>query len=280
MTIDTWLTAAQHQLAATDVPTARLDALILLEDCLQRDRALLLAHPETKLTETQLAQLTEQLQRRAAHEPLAYIRGHSEFYGREFYVDQHVLEPRPESETIIDQLLRLAAASPATGLIVDIGTGSGALVITAACELHANGRFQVVGTDIDPACLEVAKRNAKRHQADVRFLAGNLLEPLLNTTITSSAPIFALLCNLPYVPDEYPVNRAANHEPRLALYGGVDGLDLYRTLFAQLDDLSRQPRYIITETLPEQHSELTKIATAHGYVLMQRDDFIQVFHPS
>ena len=279
MTIDTWLTAAQRQLAAADVQTARLDALILLEDCLQRDRALLLAHPETKLSDTQLAQLTEQLQRRAGHEPLAYIRGHSEFYGREFYVDQHVLEPRPESETIIDQLLGLAAASTGTGadttpgLIVDVGTGSGALAITVACELHA----EVIGIDIDPACLEVAERNAGRHQADVKFMVGDLLVPLMNTTITSGTPIFALLCNLPYVPDDYPVNPAANREPRLALYGGADGLDLYRKLFTQIDGLAQQPRYVIAEALPEQHAELTKIATAHSFVLMLSDDFIQVF---
>src|SRR4051812_18199612 len=104
MTTQEWLRSAEDLLGAAEVNTARLDALVLLEDCLGRGRALLLAHPETELTDEQSVVLDGQLQRRARHEPLAYIRGRTEFYGREFYVDSRVLEPRPESETIIELL--------------------------------------------------------------------------------------------------------------------------------------------------------------------------------
>src|SRR4051812_18952492 len=89
------------------IGTARLDAMVLLEDCLSKDRAHLLAHPELELTAEQEKLLDAQIKRRLAHEPLAYIRGKTEFYGRDFLINKYVLEPRPESETIIDLLKKL-----------------------------------------------------------------------------------------------------------------------------------------------------------------------------
>jgi release factor glutamine methyltransferase len=272
MTIENWLQSAQKQLEAAGVATARLDTLVLLEDCLGRDRALLLAHPDTELTGEQISTLGEQLARRATHEPLAYIRGRTEFYGRQFTVDNRVLEPRPETETMID-LLKQTADSRGIGRIIDIGTGSGAIIITAALELE-NTSYDFEGVDIDQGCLEVARRNAASLAADVAFRSSNLLEAYLQ----SDLPIFALLCNLPYVPDNFQINTAAGHEPHIAIFGGPDGLDLYRTLFAQSQQLgSKKPRYILTEALPPQHYTLADVARSHGYRLGTTDGFIQRF---
>jgi release factor glutamine methyltransferase len=259
MIVSEWLSAAAQTLNAAGVTTARLDSLVLLEDCLQKERSHLLAHPETKLTNAQEKTLTTQLERRAQHEPLAYIRGTTEFYGRDFIIDHRVLEPRPESETIIELLKGLKL--PVKPQIVDVGTGSGMLAITAKLELP---QAVVTAVDIDPNCLAVGVQNAQKHQLDITFLEQDLYD----------GPADILLCNLPYVPDNFQINQAAMHEPRLAIFGGSDGLDLYRKLFSQL---KHKPTYILTESLPPQHETLAAIATEYGYTLAKTDDFIQLF---
>ncbi len=281
MHLDAWLAEATAQLSDAGVATARLDCLVLVEDLVHVDRALLLAHPERELTAEQLSVLDDWVARRATHEPLAYIRGRAEFYGRLFTVDKNVLIPRPESETIIDTLKnQLKTASHERPTIVDVGTGSGALAVTAALEIQNGQDARVIGIDIDPACLQVAVVNAMTLGADVQWLHGNLLEPLSGIELP---PNTILLCNLPYVPDNYPINQAAEHEPRLALFAGTDGLDLYRTLFQQLTGGTKQlqyfqPEYIIAESLPEQHSTLESIARHASYHTLGTDDFIQLFH--
>lgn len=267
MDIASWLRQSTALIQKSGIGSARLDCLLLLEDETGKDRAWLLAHPEFKLNDTQINILNTKVVQRQTHFPLAYIRGRSEFYGRSFYVNEHVLEPRPETETIITSLLALTA-SASWPTIVDVGTGSGALAITAKLELP---QAIVVGTDIDTSCLQVAKHNATDLAADVSFVQADLLEG------DSIASIDIVLANLPYVPDEYEINPAASHEPKLAIFGGADGLDLYRRLFDQLQAFPTRPEFIITEALPVSHVSLLGIAKDQNYNLVATADFIQVF---
>lgn len=270
MTIDTWLNKASQKLADASIATARLDVLVLLEDALGQDRAYLLAHADRELSNEQISILDEQIKRRARHIPLAYIRGRTEFYGRDFIVNDHVLEPRPESEMIIDLFKYLSHSDSMT--VADIGTGSGALAVTIKLDLPGTTVYAV---DIDANCLALTRRNAKRLNADVEVLEGNLLQPLLD----GNRKVDTLVCNLPYVPDGFHINTAATHEPRLAIFGGPDGLDAYRELFHQIGQVAPSPRYILTESLPPQHAELAEIANSAGYRLIRHEDFIQVFSP-
>lgn len=263
--LEQWLKSATKRLAAAGIGTARLDCLILLEDSFSRDRSYLLAHPELELSPTQATSLEKQLHRRMQHEPLAYIRGKTEFYGREFLLNRNVLEPRPESETMIE-LFKELPLSPES-YIADVGSGSGALGITAVLE-HPG--IQADFIDIDPLTLKVARANAKKHKISGAFYEGDLL----NAPKTSYE---VLLCNLPYVPDSYQINEAAAMEPRVAIFGGVDGLDLYRRLFGQIDTLKYKPTFILSESLPFQHTVLAKLARQHGYEQQQESDFIQLF---
>ncbi|MEO8863239.1 MAG: hypothetical protein ABI354_02870, partial [Candidatus Saccharimonadales bacterium] len=105
------------------------------------------------------------------------------------------------------------------------------------------------------------------------FYQGNLLE----TVPINIANPYIVACNLPYVPDSFNINEAAGHEPRHAIFGGADGLDLYRNLFAQINTLKQRPDYVITESMPPQHESLLSIASNHGYELVKSDDFIQAF---
>jgi release factor glutamine methyltransferase len=268
MTADEFLKNTTAELHQSGIATARLDCLILLEDELGQNRAHLLAHPETELTPAQLHRLQAKIARRVGHEPLAYIRGRAMFYGREFAVSPHVLVPRPESETMIDMLKALPL--PPQARVADIGTGTGCLGITAALELPG---AKVDLYDIDGAALVCARRNIRAHKLALDTYQENLLEH------AAGRPYDVLLANLPYVPDDYPVNDAARHEPPRALFAGADGLDVYRRFWAQLGSSAHKPAHILTEALPAQHADMQHLARDVGYKPVAANDFIQHFSP-
>lgn len=264
MTIQQFLTDNTKLLQMAGISTARLDVLVLLEDVLKRGRASLLAHAEDTIPEAKLALLNKYITQRKSHTPLAYIRGRAAFYGRDFAVNEHVLVPRPETESMIEILKTLSVSEPN---IVDVGCGSGCIGISAALEIPG---AKVTLLDIDKAALTVAKQNAMNLKADVAFVQNDLLEDF-------EQPVDVILANLPYVPDEYPINEAAKHEPSLALFAGDDGLDLYRKLWEQIKNLDDQPEYVLTEALTSQHAALAHIAKAAGYTLEQTDGLVQLF---
>jgi release factor glutamine methyltransferase len=273
MTTHYWLRVSTQFLQSKSITSARLDCLVLLEDTLKVDRAQILAEPLTEMTDPQVAHLQKLLIRRSKHEPLAYIRGRSEFYGRQFVIKPGVLTPRPESEALIDLLKGLVAEQrlPVAGAeaitIADVGAGSGALGITAALELP---NCQVELLEIDKTAAEIAQINVDKFTLHISVVLSDLLE-------ASQQDNQMLLCNLPYVPDDYPINKAAHHEPALALFGGSDGLDLYRRLFQSQKNKPRVPLFILTESLPAQHANLAALADDSGYQLTKTIDFGQLF---
>ena len=279
MTVNQYLNQAQKQLETAGIGTARLDALVLLEDVLGHDRAWVLAHPEHEISAEKARRLTNLLKRRSQHEPLAYIRGHTEFYGRKFVITSDVLEPRSESETLIDLLKALPvfdrldsstsvqrAKSRKTVKIGDVGTGSGALGITTALELQ---NTQVDLLDIDPKALKVAKINVDKFTLNLNVVKSDLLAD-------TRQDYDVLVCNLPYVPDNFEINLAAGREPKVAIFGGPDGLDIYRRLFKQIKARTVKPLYILIEALPTQHAVLDEVVRQAGYKIIKKNDFIQV----
>jgi len=264
MTSGNFLKTAEQKLKEAGISSARLDVLILLEDALHKDRAWVLAHPEQQIADSLARRLERKVSRRAGHVPLAYIRGHTEFYGRRFRVNRHVLEPRPESETMIEMLKKLKL--PPKPAIADVGTGNGAIGITAALEFPGS----IVDLyDISSGALAVAKHNTHLHEVRLHVRKMNLLSRPLR-------PYDVILANLPYVPDHWQINEAAMAEPKIAIFGGPDGLDIYRKFFAQLHRFTWKPKYIFTEALPPQHENLARAAAARGFKLFQTEDFIQI----
>lgn len=270
MDINDSLAKAETHLLNAGIATARLDCLVLFEDVLNTNRTQILAHPERELTEVEQQKISTMITQRAQHIPLAYIRGKTEFYGREFIITDRVLEPRPESETMIDILKTLPRSSHET--LIDIGTGSGALAITAKLELP--NETEVIATDIDSSCLALTKTNANNLKTQVTCYQGDLLDALPDEMHKKPA---VLLCNLPYVPDDFQINTAAMHEPRLAIFGGLDGLDIFRRLFKQIKHSFPGETFVLCESLPPQHAQLTEIAEAAAFKLMSEQDFIQLF---
>jgi release factor glutamine methyltransferase len=280
MTIGQWLKKSTQALLQTSIPTARLDAEVLLADELQKDRSWLNAHPEYELTEVAIKKLAAQIELRSKHEPLAYIRGKQEFYGREFIVSPDTLTPRPETETMIDLLLETMSSKQLKVerrlQIVDVGTGSGCIIITAALELAyqstINYQLSFTGLDVSEEALKIAQKNAQNLHVAIDFQKYDLTKAPLPLHPTHYTLITA---NLPYVPDDFHINLAASHEPQFAIYGGVDGLDYYRSLFSKLAD---DPNCIVfTESLPPQHEKLATIAQGHGFKCTNKQDFIQEF---
>lgn len=265
MTIGEFLPRATSQLQAAGIGTARLDILVLLEDALAISRASVLAHPERILSQEILHTLEQQLALREQHRPLAYIRGKVLFYGREFIVNEQVLIPRPETEDIVTELKGLALSGQSR--IADIGTGSGCLGITAALELP-NAAVDLY--DISNEALAVAAQNAQRLGARVQCLASDLLSSL-------RADYDVIITNLPYVPEHYPINKAAGFEPSLALFAGADGMNAYKQFWQQLQNLGHKPSFVLAESLPEQHHANAILARNSGYFLEKTTGFIQLF---
>lgn len=276
MIVQDWLPQAITQLKSAGVDTARLDAMVLLSDQIGCDRGYILAHPERRLSDLQLTELKKLLDKRATHMPLSYLRGKAEFYGREFVVGPGVLVPRPETEAMIDlfnQLLdelqghQQSSPNGKQWRVADVGTGSGVLGITAALE---QPEVHVSLLEIDTAAIKIAKTNVINLSTATPVIESDLLK-------NAAQDYDILLCNLPYVPDDYVINQAATHEPVMAIFGGADGLDLYRRLFTQIKIVANKPLYILTEALPQSHELLATLAGANGYEVIKTADFIQLF---
>jgi release factor glutamine methyltransferase len=204
--------------------TAGLDAQMLLAETIGAPREHLLAHPDDPLIPAQQAAFVSGLARLLAGEPLPYVLGWWEFYGRRFGVTPAVLIPRPETELLVDEALKVPRLRSDATCLIDLGTGSGCLAITLALELP--GR-RALASDVSREALRVARLNADLHRVRDRidFLCLDLASGLeLRQAV--------VLANLPYVSDEEA--GSLPHEPRLALEGGADGLVLLRRLFGQL----------------------------------------------
>ncbi len=237
-TVGAALQQARAALVASD--TVDLDAQVLLAHVLECERAFLFAHGETPLDCKTWTQFQSFLQRRAAGEPMAYILGKQGFYDLELMVTPSVLVPRPETELLLEEALRLTQDSPGA-TVADIGTGSGALAVTFA---RHRPQFEVYATDISADALEVARQNAEAQAASVSFFRGHLAQPLIERGIK----VDLLMANLPYIAsDELDTLAVSRWEPRQALDGGPDGLAYIRELLLQAPRVCRAGAHVLLE---------------------------------
>ena len=220
MTIRTALAQGAELLAREGVAEPRLTAEVLLGHAVHCDRAYFYAHPEQELRQVEWLHYGRYLDERMKGKPTQYITRRQEFYGREFRLTKDVLIPRPETELLIETIVNLR---PGPGVIVDIGTGSGAIAVTLALELNR----KVIATDLSFEALGVAKDNAIRLCAAVEFLQADLLQPFAPESVD------ILVSNPPYVPanDRASLQREVRDwEPAGALYGGPSGICVYERL--------------------------------------------------
>ncbi len=249
----------------------RFDALRILEETLSRNAAWAFAHAEASLDAFLWQSYAEAIARRAAGEPVAYIVGSVGFYGRTFAVTPAVLVPRPETEFIVEIACQTLRARPSAARVCDVGTGSGILAITLACELP---EARVTAIDISARALEVAARNAATHGvADrVEFLRGDTFGG-----IRSGVAFDCIVANLPYIrsDDLEPARTALGFEPVAALDGGSDGLAAYRTLLATAPLRLTAGGLMVMEAGSDTTSRLAELAAqrfgTRGCVHVHRD---------
>ena len=239
MTIKQALARARGVLVASNIEDASLETELLLREALKINRVQLYSELDRELIPEQREAFRRLIRRRLNHEPTAYITGHREFYGLDFFVAPAVLIPRPESELLVEKALELAQDC-ASFTVAEVGTGCGAIAISLALSLP---QAKIYATDISAAALKVALSNCQRHGVVDRvcLLAGDMLAPL-------PEPVDLIVANLPYVREsELSRINTAGFEPRLALNGGSDGLEKIRQLCLQINDKLRPGGCLLLE---------------------------------
>jgi release factor glutamine methyltransferase len=258
-----WLTDAAGQLERASLPTARLDAEVLLAHVLCRSRTWLHAHGDEMISTRQLTIADACLELRQDHVPVAYIIGHKEFYGRRFKVTPATLIPRPESEDIMTALSEL---NPTARTLLDVGTGSGCLGISAKL---AYPSLEVTLSDVSVQALDVARHNAHALSIKLTIIQSDLLQDVTDT-------FDIIVANLPYVDRAWEVAPDIAHEPSLALYAADAGLALIRSLIKQAPAHLTHAGHLILEADPCQHRAIIDYSAQHGYCLVKTIGYIVV----
>lgn len=265
MTISDWLRDATKQLKDIGIESNRLDAELILAHTLRKPRTYLHAHLDEEIDERRYDIANARLDLRLERTPLAYITGHKEFYGRSFAVTPSVLVPRPESEILVTWLLELTAGEITPKKLIDIGTGSGVLGITAKLE---RPHLDVLLTDIDAKALATAARNAERFGAHVVTRRDNLLD-------TQGYQADYIIANLPYVDAAWSdTSPELRHEPEHALYAPEGGLRLIYQLLPQLERWLIPGGIALLEADPTQHTAIRESAQSHGLSGIGSRDYI------
>jgi len=253
------LTEASAALRAAGIDDARADARALLSHTLARDHAFLIAHSEDELEPHACALFRERVRRRAAGEPVQYITGRQEFYGLDFEVSPAVLIPRPETELLVETALELLRGGGAPPLVCDVGTGSGCIPVAL---LHERRDAHAYGLDISPDALAVAARNAARHGAASRLtlLVSDCFDALDAVARTTNFNL--ITSNPPYIAERdiaHLQREVRDHEPRLALTPGGDGLSVIRRLVAEAPRFLEEGGHLIFEIGYDQHEAVASL---------------------
>ena len=264
-------------IASSSLP--RPETELLLTFLLNKNREFLLTHPETEINQTIYKKFKILEAKRLKNWPLAYLTGHKEFYGLDFKVSSATLVPRPETEMIAEKVIVLiksedTAELPETAprryrpFIIDLGTGSGAIIIALTKELKhlmptIYRRAQFSAVDISHSALKIAARNVKIHKLEkkIKFYRGDLLTPL---KLNNQPQDLIIAANLPYLTlKQIKESPTISREPKLALHGGRDGLKYYRRLFQQLKRITYRSATIFCEIDPGQTKKITALAARY-----------------
>jgi release factor glutamine methyltransferase len=266
-TIREALDAAISFLDGKDISGARLDAELLLAHTLRRDRAWLLAHDDDHLTNHQIADFEAFVSRRSEHIPVVHLTGTREFYELDMDITPEVLTPRVETEQMVEWAVKYASQQ---SRLIDVGTGSGAIAIAIAThrpDLH------ITATEISDQALTIARRNAKKHAAGLKFIKSDLWAAVPGRFDT-------IVTNLPYLRTDADLMPEVQREPAVALFGGPDGLDLYRRFLEGIPAHLVPGGYLFTECDPWQQQALIAAAATYGLKPIEQGYFILGFQLS
>jgi release factor glutamine methyltransferase len=267
-TIAEALREAARRLREAGVEESRREAASLLAHVIERDRAFLFTHDEDALSPEKLSLFRVLVERRAEGEPLQYIKGRQEFYGLDFEVTPDVLIPRPETELLVEKALELLRVYQAP-LICDVGTGSGCISVAL---LHERSDALALALDISPEALRVARRNAERHGVGAR------LTPLVSDCFDAlgagelkGARFPLIVSNPPYIAErdlEALQREVRDHEPRVALTPGGDGLRIIRRLVTEAPGFLEARGHLLFEIGFGQHEAVAALVNPRVWTLL------------
>jgi release factor glutamine methyltransferase len=246
--------------ARKGIESPRLNIEHLLADTLGKRRIDLYLEFDRTLSEKELVPLREKVQRRVEGEPLQYLLGSWDFFGRAFRTDQRALIPRPETEILVEIALKVIRAQPSSrNRLLDIGTGSGVLAITLALECP---NLSVVGSDVSPLALNLARENAEGHRLNrrIEWIESDLLQSVTGT-------FDVLVANLPYIPTAELAKLApeVRRDPQLALDGGSDGLAVIRRLVEDAPKVLTAGAFVILEVGFDQADRVADLMRAQKF---------------
>jgi release factor glutamine methyltransferase len=268
LTIADALREATEALRDSGVSEPSREAASLLSHALSRDRAFLVTHSDESLTADELRSYLSTVERRAAGEPLQYITGAQEFYGLDFEVNENVLIPRPETELLVETALEILKGTPSP-LVCDVGTGSGCIAISL---LHARRDARALVLDVSSAALEVAARNAARNGVADRidFLVSDCFDALASTE-REDARFDLVASNPPYIAEadlESLQREVRDHEPRVALTPGGDGLSVIRRLVSESPRHLKPGGHLLMEIGFDQHERVAALIDPRVWTLL------------
>lgn len=270
MTVHDILNEAYHAFEVAGIPSARLDAEVLLSCALGRDKLEFLKKPELTVDDTQISSFRKLVARRVQWEPVAYITGCKNFWSFTLEVNRDVLIPRPDTEMIVEEALDVSRKISSSKMkILDIGTGSGAIALALATEIS---RAEIVATDISIEALALAKKNARSLKLEdkIDFRQGDLFEPV-------DGFFDIIVCNPPYISaPEYEELPAAvkDYEPRIALLAGEKGTEFYKKLITQAKNYLEKNGWLLMEIGAKQEQPVRRLAAESGFyesIAMRRD---------
>ncbi|MEX0934582.1 MAG: peptide chain release factor N(5)-glutamine methyltransferase [Candidatus Saccharimonadales bacterium] len=266
MTVKDVLKQATEDLSNSSTP--RLDVLILLEKASGKSRAQILADQnkdiESVLDKSQLDEFNHLISRRSNSEPIAYIINHKQFYSLDFFVDENVIVPRPETEKLVQYTIDNA---PQKAKVLDVGTGSGAIAISIKKD---RPDINIYASDISDRALGIAAKNAASNKVSISFIRSDLLDEV-------NDKFDYIVANLPYIPNNYPCSKEVAFEPQIAIFSNQDGLE---HIFGLLDQISKSLKpegVLLLETLPEQYRSISKAANNQGLEEIVSEDFMLAF---
>jgi release factor glutamine methyltransferase len=246
-----------------NIESRDLDILVLLGFVIKKDKAWILANGNERIGYLKVLKFKSLIKRRQKNEPVAYLTGIKEFYGNIFKVNKNVLIPRPETEVLVEEVLDVLKNkkdsevfwSPSKmGRVLEIGAGSGAIIISLAKELE---NIKFLASDVSGRALKIARKNAKLNKVEnkIEFVKSDLLEKIKENEID------VVIANLPYVlaKDKGKLQKDLEYEPQDAIYAEQNGLELIEKLLVQIGDLEHKPKYIFLEFDPRQTEDLKKM---------------------
>lgn len=248
------------------IDSPRLDAEVILSHLMDCKRIDLYVNPDKPVEKTTVASYKRAIQKRAQRVPLQYITNHAEFMSLDFYVDERVLIPRPETELLVEAVIKRSQIPSQENeiIVVDIGVGSGNIAIALAKKI---GNVRIFAVDISPDALAVARINAQRHDVldKITFLCGDIFKPLEGYGIESKVSF--IVSNPPYISsDEFDTlqKEARDYEPYAALISGQDGLQMFKRIVSQVNTWLKPGGFIIFEVGEKQAYQVARLLEDTG----------------